>query len=75
MKTSQFGNKCECGHFESEHAPQDKKSANSVIRYQMEPRGYLPMGMAPTISYDPRRGKCKICDCKLFKSKKRWGLF
>ena len=75
MKSKSFGNKCKCGHLESDHVPQKADSPKSVMRFQMKPKGHLPMGMAPTISYDARRDDCKICDCKRFESKKRWGLF
>ena len=70
-----FGNKCKCGHLESDHRPQTADSPKSVTRFQMKPLGHLPMGMAPNISYDARRADCKICECIRFEYAKRWGFF
>ena len=46
MKSKSFGTKCKCGHLESEHIPQKGDSPKSVMRFQMRPKGHLPMGMA-----------------------------
>ena len=66
-----FGKKCKCGHYESEHVTSTPES-NPVMNYDAKPAGNLPMGLLPTIHYDTMRDGCKICDCKKFKSERKW---
>jgi hypothetical protein len=63
MKTRSFGNKCKCGHFESEHEP--RKS--SFQEPKAIPETDIVFTHPPPID-EPLRNICKICGCKEFHS-------
>ena len=61
MKTSSYGKKCLCGHYESEHVALTQK--NPVL----EPSDLGILLPFPP-DFDLKRSNCQICNCQKFDS-------
>ena len=70
MNRDPFGEKCKCGHFESEHIAGEMRYDDVSITQLKSMYGLLP-----SLESKVERKDCKVCGCKKFDSKKKgWGF-
>lgn len=63
MKIKNFGKKCICGHFESQHKAIERD--NTIPKISHDLASLLPH--SPSFG-KPKRDSCTICECKLFEN-------
>ena len=71
MNREPYGEKCKCGHYESEHVKKLKEIEHPALAQAKTMYGLLPLSESK-IQYK----NCKVCSCNLFiPEKKGWGFF
>ena len=70
MNRETYGNKCMCGHFESEHVPPKQ---NFSLPNVIPETGHI--FMHPPDFGKSKREKCKACNCELYNPEKKGWRF